>query len=83
MIIRLLMTLIVGAAAGWTLGYLMRDGHPQSRWILVAGLAGAAIAAGARETLGPPGMALALTTAVAGALLASFSTRLSMFAREA
>ena len=83
MIIQLVMALAIGAGAGWTLGFLMRDGRRQSPWIVVGGLVGAALAAGARGSVSDPGMVLALTTALAGGLLVSFATRLSMFAREA
>jgi hypothetical protein len=83
-IIQLLMTLGVGATAGWTLGFLMRDGRKQSPWILVAGVIGATLAAGAAEWAGSRGgVAIALITALAGALLTSFGTRLAIFAREA
>ena len=82
MMIQLAMALAIGAGAGWTIGFLMRDGHRQSPWIVVAGVSGAAIASAGRWSVGAAGIALLLTTALAGALLASLGTRLTMFARE-
>jgi len=78
----LFIVLVIGAVAGFVAGFLMRDRHPQSRWITVAGIVGAALAAGLRAVIQAPGLVVVLATALAGALLLSFAVRVSMFAHE-